>query len=62
MEDTLLVSFVNPKNDDTSVLLVGRKSPKQDTQIVNAFQGREAIDIYNKLVTMVKKTEGDVSE
>ena len=60
MQDTLLVSYVNTKDDDTAVLIVGRKHPKKETEIVNAFQGQEAIDIYNKLVTMVKKSEGDV--
>lgn len=60
MQDSLLVSFVEGKGDDTSILLVGRKPPKKDTQIVNAFQGKEAVDLYQRLVTMVKKTEGDV--
>ena len=60
MEDTLIMSFVDEYGDDAAILLVGRKHPKKETEIVNAFQGQEAIDIYNKLVTVVKKTEGDV--
>lgn len=45
--------FSNGKDND--VLIVGQQ--KNDTMnIVNAFQGQEARDIYNKLST-VKKVE-----
>lgn len=45
-------------NDDTllvgrsgSVLIVGRKNAKGVVDIVNAFQGDEAEDLYLKLIT-----------
>ena len=44
-EDTLLVSISG------EVLIVGRKRPNESVEIVNAFQGEEALDIYNKLIT-----------
>ena len=50
-QDTLLVSddFTNGK--DVGVLIVGRKLPNQSVNIVNAFQGKEAEDLYLKLIT-----------
>ena len=42
------VSFTSDK--DNNVMIVGRK--KNDVMsIVNAFQGEEAIELYNKLTT-----------
>ena len=54
--DSLLVSITfNSKSDiDTAVLIVGKKKKGQAVDIINAFQGEEAIDIYKKL-TEVKK-------
>ena len=54
--DTLLVSIDLALNQDNAVLLVGRKKPNQTVEIVNAFQGKEAVELYNRLVT-VKKGE-----
>lgn len=54
--DTLLVSVNLPTNGDTAILLVGRKRPNEAVEIVNAFQEKEAIELYNRLVT-VKKGE-----
>jgi hypothetical protein len=42
------------QGEDTGVLIVGRqKNGKVD--VINAFQGQEAIDIYKKLITVNKK-------
>lgn len=38
-------------HEDTGVLIVGRKHPKKDVEVINAFQGQEARDIYEKLTT-----------
>lgn len=54
--DTLLVSIDLALNQDNAVLLVGRKKLNQAVNIVNAFQGKEAVELYNRLVT-VKKGE-----
>ena len=49
--DCILVSFDYTNGADKSVLIVGRKTPKKDVEIVNAFQGKEAEELYNKLIT-----------
>ena len=55
--DTLLVSIdLAPINSDNSILIVGRKRPNQSVEIINAFQGEDAIELY-KLLTTVKKGE-----
>ena len=49
--DTILVSYDYTHGRDTSVLIVGRKLPDQSVDIINAFQGEEAEELYKKLVT-----------
>lgn len=54
VNECLLVSVDFTKGVDTGVLIVGRqKNGKVD--IINAFQGQEAADIYRKLITINKK-------
>lgn len=54
VNECLLVSVDFTRGKDVGVLIVGRqKEGKVD--IVNAFQGQEAIDIYRKLITVKKK-------
>lgn len=48
--DCLLVSYANNGNDETATLIVGRKDVIQEIDIINAFQGQEAVDIYKKLI------------
>lgn len=57
LSDTLLVS-IDFHDPDTGVLIVGRKTPKQALKIVNAFQGKEALELYKKLTT-VKENKND---
>ena len=45
----LIVSWDFSHGPDEHILLVGRKSPLVDVEIINAFQGKEAHDIYEKL-------------
>ena len=53
VNECLLVSVDFAQGEDTGVLIVGRqKNGKVD--IVNVFQGQEAIDIYKKLITVNK--------
>lgn len=55
--DCLLVSF-DFSSEDTGVLIVAKKKPKlQDVEIINAFQGQEAYELYKKLTT--RKNEAD---
>lgn len=53
MEKTgsVIVSWDFSNGVDKSVLIVGKKK-KNSIDIVNAFQGREAIQIYKKLTTI----------
>ena len=54
VNECLLVSVEFTQGEDAGVLIVGRqKNGKID--IVNAFHGQEAIDIYKKLITVNKK-------
>lgn len=48
--DCILVS-VDFTKEDTGVLIVGRKNTRQNPDIINAFQGQEAWDLYQKLIT-----------
>ena len=48
--DCILVS-VDFTKEDPGVLIVGRKNTRQNPDIINAFQGQEAWDLYQKLIT-----------
>ena len=54
LSDTLLVS-ISFSDKDTGVLIVGRKRQNQSIEIINAFQGDEALELYKKLVTKKEK-------
>lgn len=47
MVNVLLVSF----DPDSNLLLVGKKKPNEMVDILNAFQGEKAVEIYNMLIT-----------
>lgn len=56
--DTILVGYNNfTHGEDVSVLIVGRKQANQTVEIINAFQGKEAEDLYKKLITKIEKGE-----
>lgn len=50
----LIVSWDFSHNGDKHILLVGRKTPKNDVEIINAFQGEDAHKIYEMLITQKK--------
>lgn len=52
--DTVLVGF-DHSHDDPAVLIVGRKALRNNVQIINQFQGKEAEELYRKLVGEEKK-------
>lgn len=54
LSGAVIVSWDFSNGFDTGVLLVGKKNPRQDVEIINAFQGQEAWDIYKKLTTVEK--------
>lgn len=47
--NVLLVGFDNEHGDDSAVLVVGIKRKNQSVKIINAFQGQEAVDLWEKL-------------
>lgn len=52
MERSFVVSFsFNMDDPDKSVCLVGERRMNQSMEIVNAFQGSDADDIFRKLTT-----------
>lgn len=51
--ETLLVGFSN------DVLIVGRKKPNEAMEVINAFQGEEAEELYKRLT---EKKDAKVSE
>lgn len=57
MVDSLIISIDTTNGRDNTVLIVGRKTFGQQVEIVNAFQGNEALELYSRLIT-VKKMEG----
>ena len=54
--DTLLVGFDHSKGD-IAVLIIGRKGIGENVQIINQFHGKEADELYKKLVE--KEASGD---
>ena len=49
MANSVIVSYDGTNGVDTSVLIVGEKTPGDVVKIINAFQGKEAEDLWNKL-------------
>ena len=56
MTDTLLVS-IDHSSPDHAVLVIGRKRPNTTVEIVNAFQDKEALELYQKLITVNEPAE-----
>ena len=48
--DSILIGYDQGENDNT-VLIVGRKRLNQSVEIINAFQGDEAKELYERLIT-----------
>lgn len=48
--DTLLIGTDFSNGKDVGVLIVGRKRPNQSVEIINAFQGEEAVWMYQRLI------------
>lgn len=47
--DTLLVGW-DHSHGEIAVLIVGRKAPGEKIDIINQFQGKEAEELYKRLV------------
>lgn len=48
---SLIIGYDIDSSTDKAVLIVGRKRMNESTEIINAFQGKEAIELYEKLIT-----------
>lgn len=57
--DTLLVGWDNSNGPDGRVLVVGRKTWGEAIDIVNAFEGDEAEELYRRLIS---RSEGGENE
>ena len=55
---TVLIGLDDTNGIDNAVLVVGTKRVNESIKIINAFQGKEAIDIFNKLITKKEKQNG----
>lgn len=38
-------------DEESCVLLVGKKTENYDAEVINAFEGKEAYKLYKKLIT-----------
>ena len=55
MVDSILVSVDFSNKNDTGVMVVGRKRMNQSVEIINAFQGDEARELYERLIPFRRK-------
>lgn len=51
MTTSIIVSYYNLP-PDIPILIVGRKRPNQSVEIINAFEGDEAVELYTRLTTV----------
>lgn len=51
MNDAIIVSYDDHSND-VPILIVGRKRLNESTEIINAFDGDEAKELYEHLITV----------
>ena len=55
MIDSILVSYDDTNGLDKTILLVGRKRPNLSVEIINAFQGDEARELWRRLTVKKEK-------
>ena len=54
---SLIIGYNFTNGKDKSILIVGTKTDNADAEIINAFQGKEAEELYLKLVTLKEQNE-----
>ena len=57
MISSMIISFDDQSNDE-AIMLVGTKRTGQAVEIINAFQGDEAVELYKRLTTIKGSEEG----
>ena len=60
ISEVIVVSIDYDESQNNGILLVVRKKGKGPIEIINAFQGQEALDIYKRLVT-AKESNNEAS-
>lgn len=58
MVDCILVSYDNCSNDEP-ILIVGRKRLNESVEVINAFGGDEAKELYEKLTKVEVVSNSD---
>lgn len=48
---SIVVAYDYKADSDHAVLIIGKKNKKKDIEIINAFQGDEAKELWKKLTT-----------
>lgn len=59
LSDCVLVGISCHGDEGNAVLMVGRKAKHKDVEVINVFQGKEAIELYEQLVTKKKGEENE---
>ena len=54
VSESLIIGVDFSRGVDTGVLIVGKKRMNQSVEIINAFQGEEAQELYKRLITVKK--------
>lgn len=57
--DSVVVSVDFSNKNDTGVMVVGRKRMNQSMEIINAFQGDEARELYERLITKKEEAKNE---
>ena len=52
---SLIIGYNFSKDENNGILIVGTRTKGQNTDIVNVFQGKEAKDIFERLITVKKE-------
>ena len=55
--DSLIIGFDSSSGKYGTVLIVGSKKPREAVDVINAFDGEEALELYKKLITPKAKYE-----
>lgn len=53
--EALIIGYDHCPEKDNTVLIVGRKKAGVDVEVINAFEGKEAEELYLKLTTKKKE-------
>lgn len=59
MAESIIVSYVENEDPEKSVLVVGKKRINQSIEIINAFQGSEATELWEKLTSPRKENNNE---